>query len=165
MEIRSVPGIRRSVTGIRPSFRFGRARSPAGVVVLAAFAFLGGCGDRERPTGLDPLAGVELSVALLAPENGSPRDVGSRVVVTVQASEVAGRLEGVGYEARFNSLERELIDSTQVAFAATADTVLSFDFLIPGDLPAQVQIDFFGVALGPAGERAVSPARSILTLD
>lgn len=148
--------------GTRRNDRVGRTRAP---VLLLAAATLGGCGDRERPTGLDPLAGVELTVALLAPENGSPRNVGSLVQVTVSASEAGGRLAGVGFEARFNNLERELIDSVQVAFAPTADTVVSFDFRIPEELPGQVQINLFGVALGPEGERAVSSGRSITTLD
>lgn len=150
--------------GIRRDDRSGWAGAP---VLLTVFAALGGlgCGDRERPTGLDPLAGVELTVALLSPENGSPRNVGSLVQVTVSASETGGRLAGVGFEARFNNFERELIDSAQVAFAPTADTVVSFDFQIPEELPAQVQINLFGVALGPLGERAVSSVRSITTLD
>ena len=162
-------GARRSVIGIRPDDRPVRTRAPAllaalGAAVTAA-AILGACGDRERPTGLDPLAGVELSVALLSPDNGSPRDVGSLVLVTVSASEAGGRLAGVGFEARFNNLERELIDSMQIAFAPTTDTVVGFDFLIPGEFPAQVQINLLGVAFGPAGERAVSSSRSITTLD
>ncbi len=141
-----------------------RPRPRWGLVAASVLLLAGACGDRERPTGLDDPGAVTLSVQLLAPEQGQVRQAGSVVAVRVRASEPFGRLTGIGYEARLNDFEKSLLDSAQVAFAGVADTAMTFEHQVPADFSNNAQIDFFGVALGPGGERVVSVPRSMLII-
>lgn len=142
-----------------------RRGPPWGVLASLVLAAPFGCGDRARPTGLpDDPGAVMLSVQLLAPEQGQVRQAGTAITVTVRATEPFARLTGLGYEARLNNFERDLLDSAQVAFAGVSDTTVTFEHQVPADFTNNVQIDFFGVALGPSEARMVSVPRSMLII-
>ncbi|HUG01009.1 MAG TPA: hypothetical protein VML95_04060 [Longimicrobiales bacterium] len=142
-----------------PGKRWGRLA--AAVLLAAPLA----CGDRARPTGLaDDPGEVDLSVELLAPEQGEVRMAGTTIPISVQASEPAGRLTGVGFEARRNNFERDLLDSAQVAFAAVPDAIVAFEYAVPADFTNNAQIDIYGVAFGQSGTRVVSVPRSTLII-
>ncbi|MEN8375936.1 MAG: hypothetical protein ABFS34_10850 [Gemmatimonadota bacterium] len=140
--------------------------APRGAALLLLVTALASCGDRARPTGLPTEPGaVDLSVQLLAPEQGQARMAGTSVAVTVRANEPNARLIGVGFEARLNSFAQDLIDSAQVSFPGVSDTIFVFDYPIPPDFTNNVQINFFGVAFGQNGARAVSIPRSAIIIN
>jgi hypothetical protein len=146
-----------------------RWSTQAPVLLVAVVVAVGAssCGDRDRPTGIDGGAlTTELQVAILSPpDDNAPHAIGSTVPVRVRAAEVNGRLIGVGFEARVNGAGMALVDSMQIAFAPIVDTAVTFDFVIPDTLTARIQINLYGVALGPEGARLRSDEHAISTVD
>lgn len=128
---------------------------------LVLLAFCSGCAERDRPLPLDAAMPVALSVEVLAPDFNAVAVAGRTITIRVQASEPAGRLEGLGFVARHLS---GTVDSAAVHFPARADTTHFFTLHVPEHLPANTQLDIFGLAFGPQTALSVSQPRAIIVL-
>ena len=99
---------------------------------LVLLAFCSGCAERDRPLPLDAAMPVALSVEVLAPDFNAVAVAGRTITIRVQASEPAGRLEGLGFVAEH--VDQGVADSDDVvAGAVVAQGRGLFGAVHPGD--------------------------------
>jgi hypothetical protein len=135
--------------------------------LLPLLVMLSACGfDRDRPSPVEPEEEASLSVEVLAPRTGEVLGVGTAVTVEVSARDLTGeQLHGIGFVARRSgSGGNATLDSLVESTGAQAQAVREFTFTVPADLPANTQLDFFGLAFGPGSQSRVSTARSVTVI-
>jgi len=128
------------------------------VIVAGACNF-----DRERPSPVEPDVQAALSVLILEPRDGSVALTGRDLTVKVEARDLSGsRLAGVGFVARRSgSGGNATLDSVALGVDQTNEATREFTFAVPATLPANTQVDIFGIAYGPRTQTRVSVPSSI----
>lgn len=135
--------------------------------LLLAALLVAGCGfERERPSPVETDETASLSVQVLAPRTGAVLGAGTQATIEISARDLAGdNLQGVGYVARRSGSGGNVtLDSVALATGGGSLAVRDFTFTVPEGLPANTQIDVFGIAYGPGTQSRLSVASSVVVI-
>lgn len=140
---------------------FGRRRRFLEVLSLFAFAFcVGACADRERPSPVDPGAGMTVDVT--SPDDGESVRPGP-LDVTIHAHDAVGRLDGLGVAVRTAPAPGNFVDSQVVHFSARTDTTLTIRVQIP-KVNNPVGMELRAFALNATGGVTRTGARALIVI-
>jgi len=133
-------------------------------LAVLALALLAGCGsDRERPGIVGPDTPLQMAVRIVAPRTSESVEAGRNLNIRISGFETFKRLEGLGVVIhRFNVATP--LDSTVVRFAPVTDTVVTFDFRVPPNLPTNAQLDIRGIAFGPDNQTMRTPGVTVVVI-
>lgn len=135
---------------------------PCGFLVCIAALFLSCFGERTRPDPIEPPA-AQLSVEVIEPLPDATVIAGRDIVIRISARDLAGsNLAGVGFVVRRAA---EVLDSAALRFMPTTEHTGEFPFRVPAELPSNVELDVFGIALGPSTQSRVSSPRSVVVVQ
>ncbi len=144
----------------RPATPVPRAPGARSIALALLLASLAGCGERARPTPMDP--GLGMSVEVVDPAGDETIHPGA-LDVTVHGNDPIGRLNALGVVVRTAPAPGSFVDSVVVHFPARIDNTVTVTVQIPR-ITKPAGMELRGLALNITGGASITGVRALTVI-